>query len=71
VYIKLEASPIEPKPTLFGSYIGMSVDKGNQSQSGVHAPGAGTISAETDRHIGDLAVNWIGPPHFFTGDTSS
>jgi hypothetical protein len=55
VVIKLGASPIEPKPTLFSTYIGMSVDKGNQMQSGVHASNAGTISAETEIPCGDNA----------------
>lgn len=50
VFIKLGAAPVRPEPAADSYYrpaaIRMNVDKGNQSDGGVHASAAGTISAE-------------------------
>ncbi|HVS31575.1 MAG TPA: hypothetical protein VMS98_08970 [Thermoanaerobaculia bacterium] len=45
VYLKMGASPIRPEPVLVDDHLRLNIDKGNQSQSGVLASQAGTISA--------------------------
>ena len=46
VYLKMGLAPTKPLPVLVGDHLRLNIDKGNQSQSGVHASQAGTIAAQ-------------------------
>ncbi|HUP46836.1 MAG TPA: hypothetical protein VM779_15120 [Thermoanaerobaculia bacterium] len=46
VYIKAGLAPVRPEPVLLQDYLRMNIDKGNQSQDGMHATVVGNMAAD-------------------------
>lgn len=66
VFLKAGAAGAEPRVELEGSHWRLTVDKGNQSQSGTAASVAGHISNESDRCMGDAPYVTIQRAHRHT-----